>query len=45
MVEVEFDDEESARSFVPPAWFGKDVTFDGRYHNSYLSSVPKLPDL
>ena len=45
MVEVEFDDEESAKSFVPPAWFGKDVTFDGRYHNSYLSSVPKLPDL
>lgn len=39
LAEVEFPDEESARSFLPPSWFSEDVTFDGRYHNSYLSSV------
>ncbi len=39
LAEVEFPDEESANAFVPPAWFGKDVTFDGRYHNSYLSTM------
>ncbi|MGN0334506.1 MAG: CYTH domain-containing protein [Lachnospiraceae bacterium] len=38
LAEVEFETEEQAHSFVPPAWFGEDVTFDGRYHNSYMSS-------
>ena len=37
LAEVEFPSEEAANAFVPPAWFGKDVTMDGRYHNSYLS--------
>ena len=37
LAEVECPEEESANSFCPPAWFGKDVTFDGRYHNSSLS--------
>lgn len=37
MVEVEFPDEQSAVSYQPPAWFGKDVTFDKRYHNSYMA--------
>lgn len=37
LAEVEFPDGESANSFCPPTWFGKDVTFDGRYHNSSLS--------
>ena len=37
LAEVEFPDEASANSFCAPAWFGEDVTFDGRYHNSYLS--------
>lgn len=37
IVEVEFPDEEQAKAFVPPDWFGQEVTFDGRYHNSYLS--------
>lgn len=40
LAEVEFPDEETANQFTPPDWFGKDVTFDGRYHNSYLSSQP-----
>lgn len=36
-VEVEFDDEASARAFVPPAWFGREVTDDLRYRNSALA--------
>ena len=40
LAEVEFPDEASALAFLPPAWFGEDVTFDSRYHNSYLSRIP-----
>lgn len=39
MAEVEFSSEEEALAFTPPAWFGEDVTLDGRYHNSYLSRM------
>ncbi|MGF7002078.1 adenylate cyclase [Lachnospiraceae bacterium PFB1-21] len=37
LAEVEFPTAEEAENFTPPSWFGEDVTFDGRYHNSYLS--------
>ena len=37
LVEVEFDSVEEANAFVPPEWFGEDVTESGKYHNSYLS--------
>lgn len=37
LVEVEFDSVEDANAFVPPEWFGEDVTESGKYHNSYLS--------
>ena len=37
LVEVEFPDESAARSFIPPKWFGEDVTLDPRYHNSNMS--------
>jgi CYTH domain-containing protein len=37
LAEVEFASEEEANSFVPPAWFGQDVTFSTEYHNSTLS--------
>lgn len=37
LVEVEFESIEDANSFTPPAWFGKDVTMEGTYQNSYLS--------
>lgn len=37
MVEVEFDSIEESQGFVPPAWFGKEVTLDKRYHNSNLA--------
>ncbi len=40
-VEVEFPSEEAAAAFVPPAWFGSDVSFDKRYKNNYLSTLPR----
>ena len=36
MAEVEFPSVEEANSFVPPEWFGEDVTDDRRYHNSNM---------
>lgn len=39
LAEVEFPDIETAEAFLPPAWFGDEVTYDGKYHNSYLSTV------
>ena len=39
MAEVEFESEAQAAAFVPPAWFGQEVTQDGRYHNSYMSRM------
>ena len=38
VAEVEFDDEESAINFQPPAWLGEDVTADPRYSNQLLAS-------
>lgn len=37
LAEVEFDSKEEAEAFVPPEWFGEDVTFSRVYQNSYLS--------
>lgn len=37
LVEVEFSSLEDANTFVPPDWFGDDVTNSGDYHNSNLS--------
>lgn len=37
IVEVEFETEEDALAFVPPSWFGDDVTQSKKYHNSNLS--------
>ena len=37
LAEVEFETEEAANQFVPPEWFGEDVTFSSKYHNSTLS--------
>ena len=36
LVEVEFPSEAAARAFVPPDWFGADVTGDARYKNKAL---------
>lgn len=35
--EVEFPTEEAANEFIPPVWFGKDVTLLPEYQNSALS--------
>ncbi|MBQ7582262.1 MAG: CYTH domain-containing protein [Lachnospiraceae bacterium] len=40
LVEVEFPTEEEANDFHVPEWFGKDVTDDERYYNSYMSFAP-----
>ena len=37
MAEVEFPSIEEAERFVPPDWFGREVTEDPEYHNSVMS--------
>ena len=37
IAEVEFPNESEALHFIPPDWFTRDVTYDKRYHNSFLS--------
>lgn len=37
LAEVEFPSEEDAKKFIPPEWFGEDVTYSMDYHNSVLS--------
>ncbi len=37
LAEVEFPTTQAANNFTPPEWFGMDVTFDSRYHNSNMS--------
>ena len=37
LVEVEFASGEQAREFVPPEWFGRDVTDDPAYKNRNLA--------
>lgn len=41
LAEVEFSTVEEANAYIPPAWFGEDVTRSGRYQNSVLSK--KMP--
>lgn len=37
VVETEFGSEEEANAFVPPAWFGMEVTDDPSYTNAMLA--------
>ncbi|MBR3349339.1 MAG: CYTH domain-containing protein [Solobacterium sp.] len=37
VVEVEFENEQEAKAFTPPAWFGKEVTEDPSYTNAMLA--------
>lgn len=39
LAEVEFPDEESALNYIPPKWFGKEVTKETTFHNSTLSQM------
>lgn len=41
LAEIEFPNEETALSYQPPAWFGKDVTNEITFHNSNLSQMEK----
>ena len=41
--EVEFDDENQAKEFLPPYFFGKEITGDARYRNRNLA-LNGLPD-
>lgn len=43
LAEVEFSSEEAAQNYIPPAWFGEDVTYSTRYHNSNMSKGVILP--
>ena len=43
VVEVEFPDDEAEAAFVPPAWFGDDVTDDRRYSNAHLAVAEAPP--
>jgi CYTH domain-containing protein len=36
LAEIEFPSEEVANAFIPPKWFGEDVTMEGKYHNNQM---------
>ena len=42
LAEVEFPSKEEAKAFIPPDWFGEDVTFSSKYHNSTLSQKEQM---
>ena len=37
MAEVEFGSKEAAETFLPPDWFGEEVTYKKEYNNSYMA--------
>ncbi len=39
VVKVEFDSEEAADLFIPPEWFGREVTDDSRFKNKNLAWI------
>ncbi len=39
MAEIEFPSANEAMGFVPPSWFGLEVTQDERYHNNFMSRM------
>lgn len=45
IAEVEFASEDEANSFSGPEWFGEDVTFSSKYHNSTLSKLQNISEL
>lgn len=36
IIELEFDTEDEAIEFIPPEWFGKEITYDKEYKNQSL---------
>jgi len=45
VVEVEFKNKQEANDFVPPRWFGKDVSLDKRYKNALLTQLNDVTEL
>jgi adenylate cyclase len=43
VVEVEFPSEQEAASFLPPPWFGREVTTNGRFRNAALAVADGPP--
>lgn len=43
VAEVEFPSEQEAAAFVPPPWFGREVTTDGRFRNAALALAERPP--
>ena len=39
MDEESFGSQDAANAFVPPEWFGEEVTYNKEYHNSYMSKI------
>jgi len=39
LAEIEFSSEDAAKAFVPPDWFGEEVTYSSTYQNSTLSRI------
>lgn len=44
LAEVEFETMEQANAYVPPEWFGRDVSITGEYQNSKLSQMTTIPN-
>jgi len=40
-VEVEFKSTEEADAFIPPAWFGTEITYDKRFKNRVIAFMSK----
>lgn len=40
IAEVEFPSIDEANDFIPPNWFGREVTGEKEYSNSFLSRMP-----
>ena len=43
VAEVEFGTETEAAAFMPPAWFGREITADARYRNAALAVAETPP--
>lgn len=43
--EVEFPDERTSVEFVPPSWFGKELSSDKRFSNYNLSKLSRYEEL
>ena len=39
LAEIEFESIEDAEAIIPPTWFGEDVTYEKKYHNSEMSKA------